>query len=152
KLPTLLTVLGCCLVAQSLFAAPGQKEGAAQKKATNVLVAEPEVPASVFVIPTEPKEGKDPFFPMSRRPYVRTMAHTMTNAPTQSVKLLLNGISRKLAMINGRTFSEGEEGDVNTDSGRRHIRCVKIREESAIVDILENGTAIDRQELKLRIF
>ena len=78
------------------------------------------------------------------------MAHA-TNAPASlPAKLILNGISRKLAMINGRTFSEGEEGDVNTENGRKHVRCIRIKEDSAMIEILENGTAVDRQELRLR--
>ena len=50
-------------------------------------------------------------------------------------------------MINGRTFSEGEEGDVNTNSGKKRVRCLKIKEDSAIVELLPEG---ERQELKLR--
>ena len=84
------------------------------------------------------------------RPYVQTTVH-MTNAPSSlPAKLTLTGLSKKLAMVNGRTFAEGEEGDVNTDNGRKHIRCLKIKEDSAMIEILENGTAVDRQELKIR--
>jgi len=149
----LLMGLGSYLAVQTIIAAPASKDSATtQKRGPNTSMAEPEIPASVFVLPADPKDGKDPFFPTSKRPYVRAMPHT-TNAPAiQPVKLILNGISRKLAMINGRTFSEGEEGDVNTDGGRRHIRCIKIKEESVTVETLENGAAIDRQELKLRVF
>ena len=50
-------------------------------------------------------------------------------------------------MINGRTFAEGEEGDVNTNSGKKHVRCLKIKEDSVIVELLPEG---ERQELKLR--
>jgi len=50
-------------------------------------------------------------------------------------------------MINGRTFSEGEEGDVNTNSGKKRVRCLKIKPDSVIVELLPEG---ERQELKLR--
>ena len=64
------------------------------------------------------------------------------------MSLLLNGISRGLAMINGRTFAPGEEGDVPTGSGgKRHISCLTIKDESAIIELLPEG---ERQELKLR--
>jgi len=149
----LTTILGSQLAVQTIGAAPAPNDtSSAQKRGSNASTAEPEIPLSVFVIPAEPKDGKDPFFPTSKRPYVHSKP-TSTAAPViQPAKLILNGISKKLAMINGRTFSEGEEGDVNTEGGRRHIRCVKIREETVTVETIENGATIDRQELKLRIY
>ena len=151
KISIILTVLlSLCLAVGTSIGAPAPKDSSAQKRGTNSSAMEPEIPSSVFVVPTEPKEGKDPFFPASKRPYVHLVAHA-TNAPASlPAKLILNGISRKLAMINGRTFSEGEEGDVNTENGRKHVRCIRIKEDSAMIEILENGTAVDRQELRLR--
>jgi len=146
------TVLSCYLATQTVLAAPRPTDSAApQKRGSNASSAEPEIPASIFVLPDQPKDGRDPFFPNSRRPYANTITHVSTNTPNvQPSKLILNGKSKNLVMVNGRTFSEGEEGDVSTDTGRRHIRCVKIKEDSVIVEILENGTAIDRQELRSR--
>jgi len=127
-----ILVFVCSLAGQSALAAPApKKDSAAEKRAANSSAAEPEIPTSIFVAPVvDPKQGKDPFFPTSMRPYVRTTVH-MTNAPSSlPAKLILTGLSKKLAMVNGRTFAEGEEGDVNTDNGRKHIRCIKIKEDS----------------------
>jgi len=141
-------VCGCWLAAATLPAAPAPGGGAAPKSAPAASPrAEVKIPVSIFVWPSGPSEGRDPFFPNSRHPYAEpAIKQPLTNAP---VILILNGISRGLAMINGRTFSEGEEGDVNTNSGKKRVRCLKIKEEagSAIVELLPEG---ERQELKLR--
>ena len=52
---------------------------------------EPEIPKSVFILPSNPKEGKDPFFPKSVHPYASAVAKT-TRA-VQPVTLVLNGIT-----------------------------------------------------------
>ena len=140
-------VCGCFLAAKTSTAASSPKEAAAAQKsaAPASARAEPEIPASVFVWPANPKEGRDPFFPNSKRPYAGLVVNQpLTNAP---VTLILNGITRGLAMINGRTFSEGEEGEVNTNAGKKHLRCIKIKEDSAIIELLPER---ERQELKMR--
>ncbi len=140
-------VCGYCLATITALAAPSPKEGAAASKsaAPASVRAEPNIPASIFVWPANPKEGKDPFFPSSIRPYAQAVVkQPLTNVP---VNLILNGISRRLAMLNGRTFSEGEEGDVSTNAGKKHVRCLKIKTDSAIFELLPEG---ERQELKLR--
>ena len=109
---------------------------------TNALPAQVEIPKSVFVIPTTPQEGKDPFFPLSKRlfasPVVKTNGHP---APPAIVELKLNGISgtadHRLAIVNNRTFEVGEEGAVPTPSGHVTIRCLEIKPDS--VRVLVNG-------------
>jgi hypothetical protein len=143
------SVCGCCLAAEMLLAAPAPAGAAAASKSAPAATATPraevKIPVSIFVWPHNPSEGKDPFFPNSKYPYDKPpTTQTLTNAP---VTLTLNGITRGLAMINGRTFSEGEEGDVKTNSGKKRVRCLKIKEESVIIELLPEG---ERQELKLR--
>ncbi len=50
---------------------------------------------------------------------------------------VLNGITsppRQTAMINGRTFEAGEEGEVKVGNGKKvHIKCTEIRRNSAII-------------------
>jgi hypothetical protein len=62
---------------------------------------------------------------------------------------VLNGITsppRPTAMINGRTFEPGEEGEIRMPSGARMlIKCEDIRSESAIISV--GGR---RRELRLR--
>ena len=140
-------VCGCWFAAETLPAAPAPGGAAATPKSAPAATprAEVKIPVSIFVWPSNPAEGKDPFFPNSKHPYTEpVIKQTLTNAP---ITLTLNGISRGLAMINGRTFAEGEEGDVNTNSGKKHVRCLKIKEDSVIVELLPEG---ERQELKLR--
>jgi hypothetical protein len=98
--------------------------------------AAPEVaPRSVFVMPMNPQEGRDPFFPNSTRPY--------ENAPTAKKSigdissLVLKGISgppdHRLAIINNRTLGVGDEQDLTTPQGRIHIRCVEIKSNSVVI-------------------
>ena len=140
-------VCGCWLEAATLPAAPAPGGAAAAQKSAPASKprAEVKIPVSIFVWPSNPAEGRDPFFPNSKHPYAEpVIKQTLTNAP---VTLTLNGISRGLAMINGRTFSEGEEGDVSTNSGKQRVRCLKIKEDSVIIELLPEG---GRRELKLR--
>ena len=80
------------------------------------LAAAPVVPSafantpsqSVFAMPDSPKEGRDPFFPNSMRPYVE--AHQVNNSQPELSSLQLEGISRSgsrvFAVINGDTFAD----------------------------------------------
>jgi hypothetical protein len=118
----------------------------------SVAAAPPAKPAapepvrlSVFVIPKNPKEGRDPFFPASVRPYENVQA-----AQTHVVEissLVLKGISgspeNRLAIINNRTFAIGDEQDLITSQGRIRVRCVEINNNSVIVE-----SSGQRQELK----
>jgi hypothetical protein len=105
-----------------------------------------EIPQSVFVIPSSPKEGRNPFFPKS-----------VIEAPVQKIKpeqldsssIILNGITsppKQTAMINGKTFEPGESGEVRFPNGSRiSIQCIEIRTDAAIILI---GT--QKRELRLR--
>jgi hypothetical protein len=140
-------ICGCWLAVQTAWSAPSPGQGSAVQKpaAPAAASAEVKIPVSIFVWPSNRAEGRDPFFPKSDYPYPRAISkQPLTNAP---VTLILNGISRGLAMINGRTFSEGEEGDVNTNAGKKRVRCLKIKEDSVLVELLPEG---ERQMLKLR--
>ena len=126
-------------------AAPPAKASNPAKTASGSLTnsAEPDIPLSQFVMPANPKAGRDPFFPSSMHPYAIKSA---AKAVVAEVTLTLNGITPgKFVMINGRTFSAGEEGDVKTAAGSAHVRCLQIKEDSAIVEM--NGL---KRELHLR--
>jgi len=119
--------------------------------ATNATVVEMPSVQSVFVMPTKPDEGKDPFFPRSMRPY-GSVPVIKTNQPVVvQVDLQLKAISgppeHHLAMVNNRTFDSGEEGDVTTAAGRVRIRCVEIRADSVLIQILSSG---EQRVLRLR--
>jgi hypothetical protein len=91
---------------------------------------------SVFVLPANPKEGRDPFFPNSSRPYEEITSKNPVASDITS--LVLRGISgppdHRLAIINNHSFGTGDEGDVITPHGRIHIRCVEIKDASVVVE------------------
>ena len=118
--------------------------------ATNAPAADTyqwEIPQSVFQVPANPREGRDPFFPNSilgPQPVKPKEA-----APVDLSGFVLNGITsppRRTAMINGRTFEAGESGEVRTSNGSKVlIKCVEIKSDSAIIEV-----AGQRQELRMR--
>ncbi len=106
-------------------------------------------PKSEFIDDVE--FGKDPFFPASeRRPKV--LVKTPDNEgprPTVPADVVLKGISvfqgRKLAIINNYTVGEGEEFLLKTRGRPILIKCVEIKEKSAVVSV--NGAT---KEIPLR--
>lgn len=92
---------------------------------------------SVFIIPTSPAEGRDPFFPDSSRPYATPIS---PHSPTLQTSLSITGISRDnhnnyFAIIGNHTYGVGDEGDVKTSEGSIHIRCVEIKPTSVVVEV-----------------
>ena len=113
---------------------------AAAPAPTNVPPALVEIPKSVFDVPANPQEGKDPFFPLSTRLFASPVAKTNGQAaPKLVVDLKLKGFSgtadHPLAIINNRTFGIDEEGSVSTAAGRVTIRCVEIKPDSVVVQV-----------------
>ena len=113
---------------------------------------EPEaVSRSVFTLPTNPTEGRDPFFPESTRLYAAYLAKLVKDENKPRVgdlsSLVLKGISgtanNRLAIINNHTLGIGDEQDIATPQGRIHIRCVEIKDDSVVVE-----SAGQRHELK----
>ena len=103
-------------------------------------VAQPAVPEvvsrSVFVIPANPKEGRDPFFPNSTRSY-ETVSAARPHAGDVS-SLVLKGISgppnHRLVIINNHTFGVGDEENLVTPQGPIHIRCLEIKASSVVIE------------------
>lgn len=93
-------------------------------------------PQSVFVMPASPKEGCDPFFPNSTRPY-NTAGPVTQNVEWTSLKLA--GVSgspdHRLVIINNNTFAEGDEQDVSVPGGRIHVSCLKISPRSVLIKV-----------------
>jgi len=114
------------LCAQSAGTTPDQKT---DKVAIN---------RSVFIQPSNPKEGRDPFFPDSQRPYEAALASNH-NAVELSA-LIFKGISgtsdHRLAIINNHTFADGDEEDVLTAQGRIHVRCLQIKAYSVVIEVV----------------
>lgn len=122
----------------------------AETVSSSAAVSKTATPVSVFTMPQNPKQGRDPFFPNSTR-----LAATMqpTNAPSETtdlnLALTLQGISgqtgRRLAIINGRTLAENEAVDIAVGSMRVNVRCIEIRADSVVIE-----AANVRRELRLR--
>lgn len=106
-------------------AAPGVQPGK-----TNVM-------RSTFVLPSNPSQGRDPFFPDSDRPYELAAAAKPHVADITS--LVIKGFSgtmtNRLVVINNQTFAVGDEGDVTTSAGRIHLRCLEIGTHSVVVEV-----------------
>lgn len=91
---------------------------------------------SVFTQPANPKEGRDPFFPGSVRPYLSAVA---PSAPTTDLSsLVMQGASgdpdHRLAIINNVTFGVGDDAEVVTSRGRIRIHCLEITDDSAVIE------------------
>jgi hypothetical protein len=101
-----------------------------------------EVAKSIFIYPSSPKQGRDPFFPRSTRPYIDNPVTLTNSAPkiisSLTLKSILGDGPQALAIINNHAFAEGDEGEVTTSEGRRlHIRLleIKLKTKSAIVEV-----------------
>ena len=105
-----------------------------------------EIPVSIFVVPTNSADGRDPFYPESTR---FLGSSTNSRISINPVILVLQGISgtptSKLAIINGRTLAEGEQTELTLGGKRVQIRCVEIKADSVTVEV--EGS---RHELKMR--
>lgn len=98
------------------------------------------IPQSIFVVPSNIAEGRDPFYPNSdpSKRGRKVVAPTPQPAAPPDAPLVLNGLSgsieNKLAMINGRTFAQGETGELTLGARRISVRCIEIREKSVIIE------------------
>jgi len=94
------------------------------------------VPAHAdFVMPLNPSQGRDPFYPESTRPYEENKPAN----PADENAITVKGVSREhghvLVIINNHTFALGDEGEVLTSSGRVHLRLAEIRAESVVIEM-----------------
>jgi hypothetical protein len=111
--------------------------------------SETPIPKSVFTIAADASQGRNPFFPNSKSLTPAPMPLTNTTVAVQEVPLTLNGLSgppKRTAILNGRTFEAGEQGEVRLPSGSKIlIKCEEIKESSAVFLV-----AGQRRELRLR--
>jgi hypothetical protein len=90
---------------------------------------------SVFVMPTNPQEGRDPFYPESTRPYASAVvSHVAPVTTTLVIKGFSGTPANRMVIINNHSFGVGDEGDVLTEGGRVHIRCLEINANNVIIE------------------
>lgn len=126
KSPSLIALLLGCLVIPMAGGAPRKNASI-----TNV------VPQSVFVIPSNSKEGRDPFFPDSMRPYASAIVANPKTADVTSLRLrgFSGEVPNRFVIINNHTFAAGDEGDVITSAGRIHLRCIEVKTNSVVIEV-----------------
>lgn len=125
-----------CTMVLAAGAAPATKAGKMKTKIETRTETKMETVRSVFVIPSNPKEGRDPFFPDSDRPYeIAAAANPQAGNVTSLVLKGFSGpLNHRLVIINNHTFAAGDEGNVITPSGRIHLRCVEIKTNSVVIE------------------
>jgi hypothetical protein len=128
KLFNIAFVFAATLAAMSAMSAMGAPAVAVP---TNTIS-----PRSVFIIPSNSREGRDPFFPSSLRPYVSAVPKAATGGDITALRF--GGISgppgHRLVIINNHTFAAGDEGEVITSQGRMHIHCVGITDTAVVIE------------------
>lgn len=125
---------------------------AAAAPATNTLPGSATAAKSTF--DDNPRQGKDPFFPNSKRrlgpgPVVTVSTNTSTpTVVTDYTRLLfLKGIYGKYVMINNVDFAMDEEKNIKFPNGSVKVKCVEIREKSVLVEVNGKQPPV---ELKIR--
>ncbi|MGA1235268.1 MAG: hypothetical protein ACO34E_00215 [Limisphaerales bacterium] len=166
---TATTLCGCLIVCSLAFpghVAAAADESEAAASADEQEVAEESAPASKpfqFDIPKsvfiteESADVKDPFFPTSRRRWGRA-----ETGPVQAVvpeeqlvarHVALRGITgfegSKVALINGKTFMEGDEAPVKLpdDLGQLKLKVLRVYENS-VEFVVVGKTNVYRKQLE----
>jgi hypothetical protein len=145
----LFLTIGCLILAECAFDRSHAQAPSEKGTPPIVTVQSNAIPRSVFVVPSVPAEGRDPFFPNSVRLAKIVSKPIAPPSTPPAAGLVLNGLSgtagKKLAIINNRTFAEGESGEVPSRTGRVLVRCIEIKDSSVTVEV--SG---ERVELLLR--
>jgi hypothetical protein len=89
---------------------------------------------STFVMPSNPQEGRDPFYPESIRPYANAMASHVAPITTLAIKGFSGTPENRMVIINNHSFGVGDEGDVLTPGGRVHVHCLEINADSVVIE------------------
>jgi hypothetical protein len=125
--PALLTLFAACAAFPHTGLAAKAPDSAANVAAATTSA--PAIPKSVF----DDRAGKDPFFPN------RVVAPVLAPEPTKKEIMILKGVTgssdRRVALINDRTFTKGEAGEIKVGTITFRIRVVDIKERSATIEL-----------------
>ena len=110
------------------------KPGKSAVVQTNMV---PQPVRSVFALPLNPSQGRDPFFPNSKRPYEQAVIPGQKGGDISAlvIKGFVGTGELRMVIINNHTFAPDDEGDVTTSQGRMHIRCVGISGNTVTVEV-----------------
>ena len=136
-------IVACVLAAMFMAISPATAD-----PAVTPVAAAPQVKRSVFTLPASPKDGRDPFFPSSTRPYEGIPVpgvKSVTDIHSFTIQGFSGVAPRLLVIINNVTFGVGDEAEVRTPEGRVRIHCVGITDNSAVVEF--NGQQHTLQKL-----
>ena len=115
----------CVAFPCSGFAAKAPDSAATTEAAT---ISAPAIPEAVFNY----RAGKDPFFPN------RLVTPVLAPEPTKTEIVILKGITgssdRRVALINDRTFTKGETGEIKLGTNTFRIRVIDIKDRSVIIE------------------
>ena len=154
------TVLGLTAVALwtgAGYPTHGQTKAGEVKPSARSLAAtaspqstsEAPIPQSEFRVPANGSQWRNPFFPNSTMLSPAPIVTNTNKAPGQEFVLTLNGLSgppKRTAILNGRTFEAGEQGEVRLPSGSKIlIKCEEISDNGAVFLV-----AGQRRELRMR--
>jgi hypothetical protein len=115
---------------------------AAAKPSTVAAAPSTAAPAIVSVFQQlMPPNGRDPFFPNSRRREPEVAKGPSPDRPPPASELVLKGIvgsaNHRLALINDDSIMEvGEEGSVRVPGGHVKLRCLEIGEDYAVIQVV----------------
>ncbi len=93
--------------------------------------------------------GKDPFFPHSKRREPKKLIPSASIAPSVAplsvieTEVRLEGISygqtRRIALINGKTYEQGETKPVTAGESQVSLKCLLIRKNSVLVKFIDQN-------------
>jgi hypothetical protein len=153
---TVLFALGMALLVATAYpaiSATPKPRTDSTPKSTNAppAAARVEIPRSVFVVATQPSEGRNPFFPQSASKAAEPPKAVIAQKQVQAdpfASLVLNGITsppKATAMVNGRIFERGEVAEIKLPGGAKVLlRCEEIKTDSAVFQAGDQ-----RRELRL---
>src|ERR1017187_5780745 len=104
--------------------------------------AQSEMEPSAFGVPGNSTEGRDPFFPSSKRVFAGDPKSQISGPSLAdlTLKSILGTPPRVFAIINNHTFGPGDDGDIMTKSGQRlHVRCVDINPKAGTATVAADG-------------
>ena len=127
-----------------LFAFLSLPSRAADAPALKVDTAPGQASAYVSVFTDSRTFGRDPFFPKSSRRNIVPVAPTPFTPKEGELPpgMVLKGLSgtkeKPLAIINNRTFEQGEEAEVRVLNQLYRLKVIEIKERSVVISV--NGT------------